>query len=199
MRRGLYRGGNLRFSGRIISIAISVKINDGVVLASDSASTVLGKAPEGIPTAINVYNNANKVFNLRKGLRVGAITWGSGSIGQASTSTVVKDLRQILTDGAANHDDWRLDPKRFTVEGVATRLREFVFDEMHATAFRDSPVKPDLGFIVAGYSAGAAMAEEFQIESRNGACIGPTRLRARDEVGMTWGGDPEALNRLILG
>ena len=57
-----------------MTIAISIKINDGLVLASDSASTVLGQTPSGELQVVNVYNNAIKVFNLRKGLPIGAIT-----------------------------------------------------------------------------------------------------------------------------
>jgi hypothetical protein len=52
---------------------------------------------------------------------------------------------------------------------------------------------------VAGYSANAPMADEFQIDIKEGACSGPRPVRNRDQVGMTWGGNAEALNRLIVG
>lgn len=184
-----------------MTIAISIKINDGLVLASDSASTVLGQTPDGQLQVANVYNNADKVFNLQKGLPIGAITWGAGSIGQASTSTIMKDLRKIFTEGdEEKHPGWKVDKKAYTVEAVANRLKHFVFDELYAPAFRDFAFKkPDVGFIVAGYSANAAMADEFQIDIKEGQCSGPRPVRKREEIGMTWGGDPEALNRLIAG
>jgi hypothetical protein len=184
-----------------LTIAISIKINDGLVLASDSASTLLALTPDGQLQVFNVYNNADKVFNLQKGLPIGAITWGAGSVGQASTSTIMKDLRKIFTDGdEAKHPGWKLNKETYTVEGVANRLKEFVFDELYTPAFRDFPhKKPDLGFIVAGYSANAPMADEFQIDIREGQCQGPRPVRKREEIGLTWGGDPEALNRLIVG
>ncbi len=186
---------------KTLTIAISIKINDGLVLASDSASTVLGATPDGQLQVFNVYNNADKVFNLQKGLPIGAITWGAGSIGQASTSTIMKDLRKIFTDGDdEKHPGWKLDKKNYKVEDIANRLKEFVFDELYAPAFIDFPhKKPDLGFIVAGYSANAPMADEFQIDIKEGQCNGPRPVRAREQIGMTWGGDPEALNRLIIG
>ena len=184
-----------------MTIAISIKINDGIVLAADSASTVLGQTPDGQLQVFNVYNNADKVFNLQKGVPVGAITWGTGSIGQASTSTIMKDLRKIFTEGdEEKHSGWKLDKKTYTVEAVANRLKQFVFDELYAPSFKDFPhKKPDLGFIVAGYSATAPMAEEFQIDIKEGQCSGPFPVRSREQIGMTWGGDPEALNRLITG
>jgi hypothetical protein len=184
-----------------LTIAISIKINDGLVLASDSASTVLGQTPDGQLQVFNVYNNADKVFNLQKGLPIGAITWGAGSIGQASTSTIMKDLRKIFTEGdEEKHPNWKLDKKAYTVESVAHRLKQFVFDELYAPTLKDFPhKKPDLGFIVAGYSANAPMADEFQIDIKEGVCKGPRPVHTREQIGMTWAGDGEALNRLLVG
>ncbi|MBZ5700159.1 MAG: hypothetical protein LAN18_16610 [Acidobacteriia bacterium] len=184
-----------------MTIAVCIKINDGVVLASDSATTILGQVPPtGQLMALNVYNNANKIYNLRKGLSIGAITWGAGSIGQASISTIVKDLRQRFTGDDADHEDWKLSEDKYIVEDVANRLKEFVFDELYQKEYTNFPFpKPSLGFIVAGYSGKAPMADEFQIDIQNGQCIGPRRLRNQEEVGLTWAGEPEALNRLIIG
>lgn len=182
-----------------MTIAISIKINDGLVLASDSASTVLGQVPSGELQVLNVYNNAIKVFNLRKGLPIGAITWGAGSIGQASISTILKDLRERFTGDDRDHLDWKLDEETYTVEDVAKRLKQFIFDELYVDAFKDFPQKPGLGFIVAGYAAHAPLADEFQIDVENGVCNGPRLLRKREESGVTWAGEPEALNRLVMG
>jgi len=184
-----------------LTIAISIKINDGLVLAADSASTLLGINPaaSGTVGVFNIYNNANKVFNLRKGLPIGAVTWGAGSIGQASTSTILKDLRKVFTEGDEQHPEWKLDKDTYTIDDVAKRLKEFVYDGLYAPQFKDAPQKPDLGFIVGGYSANAPMADEFQIDIKAGVCNGPRRLRAREQIGMAWGGNAEPLNRLLIG
>src|ERR1700722_11098094 len=161
---------------------------------------MLGQAPNGPLIAINVYNNANKIFNLRKGLPIGAIGWGAGSIGQASVSTIIKDLRQRFTGDDADHKGWKLNKNTYGVEDVANRLKEFVYDDLYQKEYKKFQFqKPSLGFIVAGYSAKAPMADEFQIDIQNGQCIGPRRLRNREEVGLTWAGEPEALNRMIVG
>ena len=120
-----------------VTIAISIKINDGLVLAADSASTVFGLIPSGQLQVINVYNNADKVFNLRKGLPIGAITWGSGSIGQASVSTIIKDLRHRLTGDDPGFPSWKLDKHKYTVEEAAHHLKEFVFDDLYVNAYSD--------------------------------------------------------------
>jgi hypothetical protein len=186
-----------------LTIAISIKINDGLVLASDSASTLLAVAPgmSPDPRVYNVYNNADKLFNLQKGRPIGAITWGAGSIGHASISTIMKDLRKIFTEGDEdNHPGWKLDRETYTVENVALRLKQFVFDELYTSTFKDPSLpKPDLGFIVVGYSSKASMADEYMIEIKGGSCSGPLSVRDRDQIGMIWGGNAEALNRLVVG
>ncbi|HET6929060.1 MAG TPA: hypothetical protein VFI45_01965 [Candidatus Acidoferrum sp.] len=180
-----------------MTIAISIKINDGLVLATDSASTLIGQFPDGQLHVLNVYNHANKLFNLRKGFPIGAITWGTGSIGQASISTIIKDLRQRFSSNDPQHKDWTLNKDGYTVEEVAKKLKEFVYDDLYKKAFPQQ--KPSLGFIVAGFSANQPMAEEFQIDIQNGECTGPRRLRNQEDCGVTWAGEPEALNRFIMG
>jgi hypothetical protein len=184
-----------------MTIAISMKVNDGVVLAADSASTLFGQSPTGEPTGVvNVYNHANKVFNLKKGLPVGAITWGSGSIGTASISTLAKDFRARLSDQA--NEEWRVGEESYTVAEIAERLRRFMFEEHYVAATADWPTdqpKPDLGFVVAGYSAGAEMPEEHQVLILDGEAPPPLPLRQAEESGLSWNGQPEAITRLLIG
>lgn len=185
-----------------MTIAISLKVNDGVVLAADSASTLIGQDEEGHPTnVVNVYDNANKVFNLRKGTPVGAITWGAGSIGPASISTLAKDLRRRFAGEDPDHADWKLDPAEYQLVDVAERLREFMYDENYVPAMADWPEgqdKPELGFVVAGYSSHASMAEEYMLILGDEP-TGPEALRPIGESGMAWNGQPEAISRLVLG
>lgn len=59
-----------------MTIALSINVNDGIVLASDSASSLIVSDDEGKTTVQNIYNNADKIYNLYKGLPKGAMTWG---------------------------------------------------------------------------------------------------------------------------
>lgn len=181
-----------------MTIAISLKVNDGLVLAADSATTLFSQEPDGGPSGVvNVYNNANKVFNLVKGKPIGAVTWGAGSIGAASISTLMKDLRFLLSK--PNNKKWGLSPKSYTIQEVAEKVRRFMFEERYIPAFREWTNKPSLGFIVAGYSARADEAEEYQIDIVNGECDAPHLLRKKEESGITWNGQPEAIYRLLVG
>ena len=184
-----------------MTIAISLKVNDGLVLAADSATTLVsqdGGLPGAGPTpVVNVYNNANKIFNLVKGLPIGAVTWGVGSIGIASISTLMKDLRVLLSDPA--DQEWGLNKSSYSVRDVAEKVRKFIYEDRYIDTFRAWESKPGLGFIVAGYSSGEGVAEEYQINIDGGECGEPVLVRPKEESGATWNGQIEAISRLLLG
>lgn len=180
-----------------MTIAISIKVYDGLVLAADSASTLYGSgASSGI---VNVYNTADKVFNLYKGLPIGGTSWGTGSIGHASISTLAKDLRRRLMGRDPRQKEWAIDPGHYSLEEVAEAARRFLYDELYAPIFKDAAQKPALGFLVAGYSAGGEMAEEWRILIQGGECRGPELIREPGETGLSWQGEPEAITRLVMG
>ena len=176
-----------------MTIAISLKVNDGVVLASDSAASIWAQSPDGQTLGVvNIYENADKVFNLCKGHPIGAITWGSGSIGNSSISTLVKDFRKGLNS--------RLAPDgSFTIEGISSEFTKFIYDEHYLPSFSSWARKPDIGFIVTGYGTGLDYAEEWIIEVINGQLRGPSKLRGESEIGLAWNGEPEAITRLYKG
>lgn len=183
-----------------MTIAISLKVNDGIVLAADSASTIIAQDTRGGQVGVsNIYNNASKICNLKKGLPIGVIMWGSGSIGQSSMSTLTKDFRELITKAT----NWKIDDINYTVREVAEKFKKFIFDDSYIKEFRDWKRKPDLGFIVAGYSVPkgkkASFAEEWKCEILNGQCSGPDLIREPSLTGLTWSGMPEAITRLYKG
>lgn len=182
-----------------MTIAISLKVHDGVVLAADSASTLFGPDLSGNIVVVNVYNTASKVFNLYKGLPIGCITWGSGSIGHASISTLVKDLRKRFMGKDLKHPDWEINHDKYTIEEIAKNTRKFFFEELYVPQFKDAQQKPVLGFIVAGYSAGEDLAEEWRIRIEKGDCSEPELIRPKNVTGITWSGEPEAITRIVFG
>lgn len=184
-----------------MTIAISVKVHDGVVLAADSASTLTGVGPNGETTVLNVYNNANKIVNLRKGMPVGVVTWGAGAIGPASITTVFKDIREMFSGRSLPPDgsDWTIQDGALDVGLVAERVKSYIYDHLYVNEFGAGPGKPEMGMVVAGYSSGAAHAEEYRILiDAQGQCsidalnVGPT-------CGITVGGQPQTISRLVLG
>lgn len=171
-----------------MSIAITLKVHDGVVLAADSASTLMLNTPQGPAGVVTVYNNANKIFNLYKGLPIGCVTFGAGSIGNSSVATLLKDFRRELAKPGA------IDPNRYTVEDVARRLAAFLHQ-----ATKSSPQPGQLGLTISGYSAGANLADEWAVELNGPDNCRVDQTREPAECGIRWGGQGEAIERLVMG
>ena len=182
-----------------MTIAISLKVNDGLVLAADSATTLISKTPSGETRVGHIYYSACKIFNVIRGRPIGVMTWGSGSIGTSSISTLCKDLRRRFEDRSAEDKKWHVDADDYSIERIAQLVREFMYDELYEPFFADWDEKPSLSFIVGGYSTGADMAEEYQINIEKGKCTDAFEARPKSECGMTWGGETEAIHRVVLG
>lgn len=185
-----------------MTVALTLKVNDGAVLAADSAST-LTSSVGNTTNVVNVYNNANKVFNLRKGLPIGLVTWGLGQISETSIETLAKDLRRRFSGDDQNHPDWHLDAQAYTISEVANRVKEFMYDEKYLPAqqlaAQAGGALPELGFFVVGYSANADHAEEYHLNLAPAAMTGPALLRQAHETGVTWAGQPAAISRILTG
>ena len=94
-----------------MTIAIALKVGDGVVLGADSAATLSGEG--GVA---NVYFNAEKLTNLVKGLPLGMASYGLGGLDGRSVTSLSKDLRQLFT---GTDPAWRVDPAHYTMQWVA--------------------------------------------------------------------------------
>jgi hypothetical protein len=185
-----------------MTIAVALKVGDGVVLGADSASTLAD--PNSV---INVYFNAEKVFNLIKGLPIGFVTYGLGGLADRSVVSLAKDLREQLTDTNSTRS---IDKSRYTVEEVATHVRNFFYTDYYRKSF---PVKfrdpqgnevdrfEPMGFLVAGFSAQERKAEVWEISiDASGNSPMPKRIFGPDDAdGAVWRGQPEALTRLLGG
>lgn len=173
-----------------MTVAVALKVFDGIVLAADSATTL--QLPGG---GAQVYNNANKVFHLHRELPVGAMTWGLGQIAGASISTLSKDLRRRLMGGDRAHTDWKLD-ESYTLKQVADRLVEMFYDELWVS----NQTVGELGMLVAGYSGNASHGEAWQIVfDGSGTRPVPQLLIGEDAFGWQAFAQPQATSRLFGG
>ena len=175
-----------------MTIIVTAKVNDGIVLAADSAATF---SADGRP--VKIYNNANKIFTLVKVWPIGAMVYGAGGIGSASVETLTKDLRKRLSD--PTDAEYGLDQAGYTVEDVARKARRFLFEDCYQQAYPEPPADFFMGYRVCGYSANASASEvwEFMIVGAN--CSQPNQVQSTQEFGLRWAGENEALDRLLLG
>lgn len=175
-----------------MTIVVSVKVTDGVVLASDSATTFFDK--DGV--AVKVYNNANKVFNLIKGCPVGAMTYGAGSVGTSSIATLSKDLRLQL----ANPDsEYYLDRSAgYSLADVANKVRSFFTNKMRES-YPEGNDSYFMGYRVLGYSSEGTLPEGYEISVEGGGAGDPVEIYSPGAFGPRWAGENEAIDRLIFG
>lgn len=179
-----------------MTICVAVKVHDCLVLAADSATSLIGVDDSGVPAIVNVYAHGNKVFNLVKGLPVAAMTCGMGNIGKFSISSLAKDLRRELS---APPKDGGIDRERYSIEEIAIRAKELLFDRHYRALGAPPAGDHSLEFFVGGYTAGSPSAELWKILISNGECAAPEEQMSGQDSFVVWSGQPEALNRLLLG
>lgn len=176
-----------------MSIAVLIGVHDGLVVAADSASSLTVSVAPGVAAGVaNVYDNANKIFNLYKGRPIGCVTFGSGSIGNSSIGTIIKDIRARLAK-----KELGFDPDDYTVQNVATIVSTYLGEECQ----KAPAALPNLniGFFFYGYSSGQPLGESWSVEIKAGVPAAPVRLRAPEDAGISWGGMGEVLQRMVLG
>jgi hypothetical protein len=114
-----------------MTVVVAVKVYDGIVLATDSATALpLKDAKSGTVVGYQVWNNADKLFHLHRDLPVGLATWGAGQIESASISALSKDLRRRLMGRDPNRLDWELKDPVYTLEEIANRIVDLMHDEL---------------------------------------------------------------------
>ena len=106
-----------------MTVLVSIKITDGVVMAADSASSFASGM---------VYRHADKIVNLRQGLPIGVTVTGASGIGNGSIDTLLEDLRGRFEGKDEARRDWALDPECYTLAQVANLLRTFLSKEKAA-------------------------------------------------------------------
>jgi hypothetical protein len=175
-----------------MTIAIALKVGDGIILGADSASTL--SAAGGVA---NVYFNAEKLVNLVKGKPIGLLTYGLGGLDGRSITALARDLREELTNGTGATP---FGLNSYTMQDLAERVKRFFYDDRYVPEFALRPDKQAMGFLIAGFSAGARKSELWTVEvDGSGNCSGPVLVFGEDAPGLAWRGQPEALNRLVQG
>ena len=178
-----------------MTICVGVAVFDGIVFAADSAASMVGINPSGQPAIRNVYNGGNKLFNLVRGLPIAAMTCGMGNFGSAPIASMTKDLRKELSaEGSSRY----LDPHAYSMKDVVDRVQGY-FEE----AFDRLDPKP-LGsytfeYWLGGYGSVSNGHEIWKISLANGKFSQPILALPSGECGIVYSGQPEAINRLVMG
>jgi hypothetical protein len=162
-----------------VTIILSIKVQDGVVMASDSAVLHRG----------HLYTNAEKNIQLIKGLPIGVLVSGDGAVGSRALTSVMQDfsIRAALRGSSCF-----VDKDSYSLGEVATKLRDFIFEASMASL---APIRSAL--ILSGYSAHADLPETWSIRFDGAQAIAPELVWGEDEYGLSWEGQAGCINRLL--
>lgn len=167
-----------------MSIAIAVKVSDGLVLASDSSTSIVvtEKGRKGIA---QVYENADKITQLGR-LPVGIATWGIGNLQSKSITRLVEEFGE----------DYR-ETDSFEKENLEA-LADY-FGDLYQEQFKNlkEKDKSPLGLAVGGIIDDSDQPILYKLSFPKPGR--PELLRGENNFGASWFGQIDAITRLHKG
>lgn len=178
-----------------MSVCVALNLSDGVVIAVDSATTMI----DATGSISKVFLDADKLFQLGD-LRIGMATYGLASL---HGRTIGSFVRQFLLE------PMNADMESLPLNEVVERLRTFFFDSyrsyfesLYSLPFEQIPqnVKGQLGLVVGGFSSGSFQSELWNVvipfhsepysaHLQNGA----------GQIGLSWYASSIPINRYLKG
>jgi hypothetical protein len=167
-----------------MTIITSVKVRDGLILATDSMTQIYGRSPQGQQQFLKGYENARKLFQVGD-LPIGVMTHGLGNIGQRSIEGLI---REFSATGIGS---------RKKVEKIAEALYDFIKGKYEEQGYGQLQEPPALGFYVAGYSPNGHFPDEWEfLLPRDKKAV---QVRAAEDFGANWRGIDFPFTRLWMG
>lgn len=176
-----------------MTVVVGIQTTDGLVLASDSATTQQLRLTDGSMATSSIWNSANKIFNVRKTWPIGAMTFGRAAIKGLSIASHAKDLRLRLAGEVADSIAPELDAATYTVEDVAKSVQRYFREQCNGET------GDDLGFVVGGFSADKQSPEMWQVLLSDTSGDTIEQVVAPGAPGIVTQGMTDAITRLVDG
>ena len=177
-----------------MTIIASVKVRDGLVLATDSMTTIQATIDEaGHKAVIKTYSNAKKLFHIGDA-PIGAMIYGIGNIGQRS-------IEGLMFDFSTKELPKLNEEKKESVQEVAKALFDY-FNNLYQTEFANIPSEQRIedfrfGVFVAGCSTGKPFVEEWEFLLPRDDKV--KQVRPDTTFGASWRGVDLPFTRLLKG
>lgn len=201
--------------GYCMTICVSVKVSEGLVLAADSTAVVQGQllGHDGAMHSgiLKTYEHARKLSHV-KDYPIGTLSWGTALIGSRSVESLIKEYEYSLTSLKEEEEKLRegrmkgntgLDARHeFSVKAIAEGLLKHIW-RYYDSVFSDTApeARPLLGVLVSGYSSGHFFPEQWLITLPNSSELQALRpnVEGKPDFGANWFGLTDAIVRLHWG
>ncbi len=173
-----------------LSLGIVIKAPEGIVLAAESRVTLTTKNNAGEKIHVN-FDNATKVLSFNNYENIGAVTYGQAAIGFRTVQSFIPEFESYLESKANG---------KLSVVDFAKELSAF-FLKQWTTSMPADYNGPNMVIIVAGFDDNEAYGKVFIMEipkKPNPIENNPT-IDGKVQFGITWGGQREIVDRLLLG
>jgi hypothetical protein len=166
-----------------MSLSIVVRGSDYLVFAAESRSTVDSTLPDGSTVRVN-FDATNKLLTFDKPHNfVAAVTYGQAAIGDRTVYSFMPEIEAIIAK------EGRMPVKRFS-----KKLSDFFMEQWNKIpelkGYSGSPII----FLVGGFNEGELYSHTYEVHIPSKP--EPTEL---PQIGVTWGGQRELVDRLIKG
>ncbi|MCI0608172.1 MAG: hypothetical protein L0Z71_03795 [Anaerolineae bacterium] len=198
-----------------MTICVSVKVSEGLVLAADSTASIQGALQDqkGNQTIgiLKTYDNAQKLSHLND-YPIGTLTWGISQIGSRTVASLIKEyeyslssleeenqkIRELRMRGA--HVD--TNSYQYNVKDISRGLFEHV-KKYYEIEFSKIPSekRPPLGILVSGYSSNNFFPDQWLLDFPTSNDINELRpdVNGKPSFGANWFGLTDAIIRLHWG
>ncbi|MBN1485305.1 MAG: hypothetical protein JXA37_11350 [Chloroflexia bacterium] len=186
-----------------MSVVLVVKVSEGLVLAADSAATLMGKSigPTGVQEGVlKTFYHAEKLLQIGD-FPIGVLTWGNAFVGPRTLESIVREWEH--NNHWESRDDFNKEYQnpyqvRECAEGLLQQLRQ-----VHSGEFSGVPKdqQPGIGMIVAGYSEDEFFPEiwRFVVPLDDGIHNQRPDVDGKPAFGASWFGMTEPIVRLHFG
>lgn len=197
-----------------MTVCVSVKVSEGLVLAADSTAAIQGALgdPTGPQGILKTYDHVRKLSHI-KDYPIGTLTWGAALIGARSVESLIKEYEYKLLSLEEEHEKikerrmrgesksderFEYDVKKIA-EGLSKHVKGF-YDKEFSSVPRDAGLPP-LGILVSGYSSGQFFPEQWLIEFPDAHELKKIRpdIDGKPNFGAHWFGLTDAIIRLHWG
>jgi hypothetical protein len=180
----------------LMSLGIIIKSPEGIVLAAESRvtlSTPVTNAAGAQHIINNTFDNATKVLKFNDPNNyIGAVTYGQAAIGFRTAQSFIPEFESKLKEKYNN--------QRLSILTIAQELSSFFLEQWNAAMPANANI-PNMIFNVAGFDDNEPYGKVFSFEIPK--IPNPTEqnpsVNGQHQFGITWGGQREIVDRMILG